>query len=39
MAPHLGADNGAILSELGYGAGDIARLENARVVRSQPAKV
>ncbi len=39
MAPQLGADNGAILSELGYGAGDIARLENARVVRSQPTKV
>jgi crotonobetainyl-CoA:carnitine CoA-transferase CaiB-like acyl-CoA transferase len=39
MAPHLGADNADILSELGYGAGDIARLENSRVVRSQPAKV
>ena len=38
MAPQLGADNAAILSELGYGASDIARLENARVVRSQPAK-
>jgi crotonobetainyl-CoA:carnitine CoA-transferase CaiB-like acyl-CoA transferase len=38
MAPFLGADNRAILSELGYGAGAIARLENARVVRSQPAK-
>jgi crotonobetainyl-CoA:carnitine CoA-transferase CaiB-like acyl-CoA transferase len=39
MAPHLGADNGSILSELGYGAEDIARLEESRVVRSQPAKV
>jgi crotonobetainyl-CoA:carnitine CoA-transferase CaiB-like acyl-CoA transferase len=39
MAPHLGADNADILSELGYGADDIARLENSRVVRSQPAKV
>ena len=39
MAPRLGADNAAILSELGYGANDIARLEKARVVCSQPAKV
>jgi crotonobetainyl-CoA:carnitine CoA-transferase CaiB-like acyl-CoA transferase len=39
MAPQLGADNDAILSELGYGANDIARLEKARVVRSQPVKV
>lgn len=39
MAPHLGADNAAILGELGYGAGDIARLESSRVVHSQPAKV
>jgi len=38
MAPHLGADNAAILTELGYGAGEIARLENSCVVRSQPAK-
>ena len=39
MAPRLGADNGAILSELGYGAGEIERLEETRVLRSQPAKV
>jgi crotonobetainyl-CoA:carnitine CoA-transferase CaiB-like acyl-CoA transferase len=38
MAPYLGADNAAILNELGYGAGDISRLEESRVVRSQPAK-
>jgi crotonobetainyl-CoA:carnitine CoA-transferase CaiB-like acyl-CoA transferase len=34
MAPHLGADNTAILSELGYSADDIARFENAKVVRN-----
>ena len=34
MAPHLGADNTAILSELGYGADDIARFENAKVVHN-----
>jgi crotonobetainyl-CoA:carnitine CoA-transferase CaiB-like acyl-CoA transferase len=38
MAPHLGADNGAILRELGYDADKIARLENSRVVRNQSAK-
>ena len=32
LAPMLGADNGAILAELGYDAGDIARLESSRVV-------
>ncbi|MGO9604531.1 MAG: CaiB/BaiF CoA transferase family protein [Candidatus Binataceae bacterium] len=36
MAPLLGADNAAILSELGYGKDDVARLERDRVVRSQP---
>src|SRR5713226_9188694 len=38
MAPHLGADNAAILNELGYGADDIARFENAKIVRSQVRK-
>jgi crotonobetainyl-CoA:carnitine CoA-transferase CaiB-like acyl-CoA transferase len=38
MAPHLGADNGAILRELGYDADKIARLENSSVVRNQSAK-
>ena len=37
MAPVLGADNAAILAELGYDAGGIARLESSRVVNS-PAK-
>lgn len=35
LAPALGADNAAILSELGYSADDIARLERARVVHNQ----
>ena len=38
MAPQLGADNGAILRELGYDADNIARFENSRIVRNQPAK-
>jgi crotonobetainyl-CoA:carnitine CoA-transferase CaiB-like acyl-CoA transferase len=37
MAPVLGADNAEILTELGYDAGGIARLESSRVVNS-PAK-
>jgi crotonobetainyl-CoA:carnitine CoA-transferase CaiB-like acyl-CoA transferase len=32
LAPMLGADNAAILAELGYQASDIARLERSRVV-------
>ena len=32
LAPMLGADNTAILAELGYQANDIARLESSRVV-------
>ncbi len=35
MAPMLGADNAAILAELGYDASDIARLESSRVVHNQ----
>ncbi len=32
LAPKLGADNAAILAELGYQASDIARFESSRVV-------
>jgi crotonobetainyl-CoA:carnitine CoA-transferase CaiB-like acyl-CoA transferase len=35
LAPLLGADNTAILTELGYSGDDIARLEHDRVVRKQ----
>ena len=36
LAPLLGADNAAILSELGYGRDDIARLERERVLHNPP---
>ena len=36
LAPLLGADNAAILSELGYSGDDIARLAGGRVVHNQP---
>ncbi len=38
MAPMLGADNSAILAELGYDASDIARLESSRVIHNQSKK-
>jgi crotonobetainyl-CoA:carnitine CoA-transferase CaiB-like acyl-CoA transferase len=38
MAPVLGADNAAILGELGYEASDIARLESGGVVHKQSNK-
>jgi crotonobetainyl-CoA:carnitine CoA-transferase CaiB-like acyl-CoA transferase len=38
LAPLLGADNVAILSELGYSSDDITRLEHERVVHNQSAK-
>jgi len=37
LAPLLGADNAAILSELGYNGAEIARLERERVVHHKPA--
>ena len=37
LAPMLGADNAAILGELGYTGDDIVRLERERVVHNQPA--
>jgi crotonobetainyl-CoA:carnitine CoA-transferase CaiB-like acyl-CoA transferase len=38
MAPLLGADNTAILAELGYDADDIARLEREQIVSKQSVK-
>jgi crotonobetainyl-CoA:carnitine CoA-transferase CaiB-like acyl-CoA transferase len=38
LAPLLGADNAAILSELGYNKNDITRLERERVLHSQATK-
>jgi crotonobetainyl-CoA:carnitine CoA-transferase CaiB-like acyl-CoA transferase len=38
LAPILGADNGAILAELGYSAADISRLQERLVVHNQPKK-
>jgi crotonobetainyl-CoA:carnitine CoA-transferase CaiB-like acyl-CoA transferase len=38
LAPILGADNATILAELGYGADDIARFENSRVLHNQSKK-
>jgi crotonobetainyl-CoA:carnitine CoA-transferase CaiB-like acyl-CoA transferase len=37
LAPLLGADNAAILGELGYSGGEIARLEHEGVLHNQPA--
>jgi crotonobetainyl-CoA:carnitine CoA-transferase CaiB-like acyl-CoA transferase len=37
LAPLLGADNAAILSELGYSEDDITRLEHEQVLHNQPA--
>jgi crotonobetainyl-CoA:carnitine CoA-transferase CaiB-like acyl-CoA transferase len=38
LAPLLGADNGAILGELGYGENEIARLETNRILHSQKSR-
>jgi crotonobetainyl-CoA:carnitine CoA-transferase CaiB-like acyl-CoA transferase len=38
MAPVLGADNAAILAELGYDSGGIARLQSSQVVNSPSKK-
>jgi crotonobetainyl-CoA:carnitine CoA-transferase CaiB-like acyl-CoA transferase len=37
LAPLLGADNAAIMSELGYQGDEIARLERERVLYHRPA--
>lgn len=39
LAPLLGADNAAILGELGYSGDDIVRLERERVLHNQSTKV
>jgi len=36
LAPMLGADNAAILGELGYSADEVARLERDRTIRRGP---
>jgi crotonobetainyl-CoA:carnitine CoA-transferase CaiB-like acyl-CoA transferase len=38
LAPLLGADNAAILNELGYSGDDMAHLERGGVLHSEPAK-
>jgi crotonobetainyl-CoA:carnitine CoA-transferase CaiB-like acyl-CoA transferase len=38
LAPALGADNASILGELGYGADDIARLTNQRILYAQTSR-
>src|SRR3984957_19869436 len=38
LAPRLGADNASILAELGYGADDIARFGNSKVLHNQSKK-
>ena len=38
LAPKLGADNAAILAELGYQACDIPRLESSRIIHNQSKK-
>jgi crotonobetainyl-CoA:carnitine CoA-transferase CaiB-like acyl-CoA transferase len=38
LAPILGADNASILAELGYGADDIARFQNSKVLHNQSKK-
>jgi crotonobetainyl-CoA:carnitine CoA-transferase CaiB-like acyl-CoA transferase len=37
LAPLLGADNAAILGELGYSSDAVARLTSGRVLYSRPA--
>ena len=38
LAPRLGADNAAILGELGYSANDIARLKSNRILHEQASR-